>query len=157
MDQRAFEGSIASLEASAAKVEADVRRVAAGDWEEVIQSGDGAWTRRQLLAHIASNDLRQLIRVRIGAGIPQPGDPQAHAEELAPGWNEARVAERAGRSVDGLLSEMRTNRAAFIDLLHSLTPAQRARPMPFRGEPTPLEQMVLAVIGHLKTHAAELF
>ncbi len=158
MDNPTFDRLLTSLADALARVEAVVRRVPDDRWDDVIHTGDGAWTRRQLLAHMAANDLRQLVRVRIGAGIPEPGDDLAHAAELeVHDWNRARVGERAGRGTEELIDEMHANRAALIALLRSLTPAQRARPMPFRGEPTPLEAMVPTLIGHLDTHAAELW
>jgi len=157
MDDTAFESLLGALGEAAIRVEAAVLRVPGDRWGEVVQTGDGAWTRRQLLAHMAANDLRQLIRVRVGAGIPEPDDEQAHAAELQThDWNQARVAERAPCSVADLVAELRHNRQALITLLRSLTPAQRARPMPFRGEPTLLEEMVPALIGHLDQHAHEL-
>ncbi|MBI5949708.1 MAG: DinB family protein [Chloroflexi bacterium] len=157
IDDATFERLLASLAEAVGPVEAAVRAVPRDRWEEVIHTGDGAWTRRQLLAHMAANDLRQLIRIRIGAGVPEPGDDLAHAAELeVHDWNRGRVAERAGNDVETLVAEMRANRAALIALLRSLTAAQRARPMPFRGEPTPLAEMVPVLIGHLDGHAREL-
>ena len=157
MGDSEFDDLLASLTAALARVEEAVREVPDDRWEEVVHTGDGAWTRRQLLGHMAANDLRQLVRVRIGAGIPQPGDDLAHAAELeVHDWNRGRVAERAGREIDDLVAEMRANREALIALLASLTREQRERPMPFRGEPTPLAKMVPVLIGHLDQHAREL-
>jgi hypothetical protein len=157
MDDAEFEGLITSLAAAVERVEAAVLRVNDNGWEAIIHTGDGAWTRRQLLAHMASNDLRQLVRVRIGAGVAEPGDDLAHAAELeVHDWNRERVAERAGGEIGGLVAEMKANRAALIALLRSLTREQRDRPMPFRGEPTPLADMVPMLIRHLDQHAAEL-
>lgn len=157
MEDAVFSSLVTSLLEAVGRVEAKVRDVPADRWGEVIHTGDGAWTRRQLLAHMAANDLRQLIRVRIGAGIAAPGDEVGRAEELeGDTWNMSRVAERAGREVEELVMEMRANRQSLIALLRTLTPAQRASPMPFRGRPTPLEAMVPALIGHLDAHAAEL-
>jgi len=157
MDDHAFSLLLASLDVAAPRVEAAVRRVPADRWDEVIHTGDGAWTRHQLLAHMAANDLRQLVRIRIGSGIPEPGDDLAHAADLeVHDWNRARVAERAGREIDDLITEMHANREALIALLRSLTPAQRARPIPFRGRPTPLADTVPILIGHLDQHASEL-
>ena len=157
MDDGTFERLIAALTLAPDGVERAVRAVPANAWDEVIHTGDGAWTRRQLLSHMAANDLRQLIRVRIGAGVALPGDSEAHAAELeVHDWNRARVAERGALSIDDLLAEMHANRRALIALLRGLTPAQRDRPMPFRGQPTPLEEMVPILIGHLDQHAQEL-
>ncbi len=139
------------------RVEQAVRNVPSGAWDEVIHTGDGAWSRHQLLAHMAANDLRQLVRIRIGAGIPQPGDDLEHAAELeVHDWNRARVSERQGAEVDALLDEMQRNRQALIGLLQSLTAEQRSRMMPFRGEPTPLGEMLPVLMAHLEGHAREL-
>ncbi len=152
-----FESLIQSLASASVRVEALVREVPVNRWEQVIHTGDGAWTRRQLLAHMAANDLRQLIRIRIGAGVPEPGDDLAHAAELeVDDWNRGRVRERQTLSVDTLVVEMRANRESLIALLRSLTPEQRDRMMPFRGEPTRLADMVPILIGHLDQHAQEL-
>ena len=54
---------------------------------------------------MAANDLRQLVRNGIGAGIAEPGDEAEHPAELEPHeWNGARVAEREGRTVAELLA-----------------------------------------------------
>jgi hypothetical protein len=157
MDERTYAAIVTALAGAVERAEAAARRVPAGAWDEVVHTGDGAWTRKQLLAHMASNVLRQLIRVRIGAGIPEPDDEANHAEELEVAeWNAKRVAERSARTVDELVAEMWANRQALIALLDRLTPEQRARPMPFRGKPTPLEEMVPLLIGHLDQHAGEL-
>ena len=150
-------GMLEELIASQRRVEEFVGAVAAGAWDEVIHSGDGAWSRRQLLSHMAANDLRQLVRIRIGAGIPRAGDDLDHAAELeVHDWNRARVAERDGWDIEALMAEMRRNRDALVTLLRSLTAEQRARMMPFRGEPTPLGEMLPVLMGHLEGHAREL-
>lgn len=157
MDAATFERFANELEASQERVLTRIQRVPPNAWDEVIHSGDGAWSRRQLLSHMAANDLRQLVRIRIGADIPGPGDNLEHAAELeVHDWNRARVAEREGSGVETLVAEMRRNRAALVSLLRSLTPGQRSRMMPFRGEPTPLADMLPILMDHLEGHAQEL-
>src|SRR5512135_2897904 len=118
MDDTQFAPMLQSLSDGLARVEALARQVPPDRWAEVIHTGDGAWCRRQLLAHMAANDLRQLVRLRIGAGIPLPGDALEHAAELEThDWNRARVSEREGEEIDALLREMRQNRASLIALL----------------------------------------
>ncbi len=157
MEDAAFRTLIGSLRDGLARVQQAVGAVPGDAWDDGIRTSDGAWTRRQLLAHMAANDLRQLVRIRIGAGIAEPGDEAEHAAELETHeWNAARVAERERRTAPELLAEMRSNRTALIALLEALTPAQRERPMPFRGTPTPLEEMVPLLLGHLDSHAREL-
>ena len=157
MDDRTLEGLVSSLEQGLARVRVAVAAVPPDAWDAVVHTGDGAWTRRELLAHMAANDLRQLVRVRIGAGIAEPGDDEEHAAELeVHDWNRARVRERAGAAVDRLVAEMAAHRAELVALLRRLSPAERDRPMPYRGAPTPLGEMIPSVIGHLDQHAHEL-
>lgn len=157
MDDAEFERFLDDLQSSCERVAAATMAVPAEAWNEVMHTGDGAWSRRQLLSHMAANDLRQLVRIRIGAGIALPGDDLEHAAELEThDWNRARVSERERNDVVTLLAEMRQNRASLIALLRSLTPQQRERMMPFRGVPTPLAEMLPTLMGHLETHAEEL-
>jgi hypothetical protein len=157
LGDQTFQELVHSLGASAAGVEAAVARVPTAAWDEVIHTGDGPWTRRQLLAHIAANDLRQLARIRVGAGVADDDARRTFEAQLEThAWNQARVDERAARTPAELIAEMRANREALIDLLESLTPEQRSRPMPFRGELRPLEEMVPTLLGHIEGHAAEL-
>jgi hypothetical protein len=157
MDNEAFERLITMLTEALARVEQRALSVPADRWEDSIHSGDGYWTRRQILAHVAANDLRQLVRVRVGAGIELADDHEAlAAEQRLPEWNQARVDERADHGVTALIEEMRANRTALITLLRGLTPEQRDRPMPFRGQPTPLAEMVPTLVGHLDAHAREI-
>lgn len=157
MDDDTFGALLVLLSASERNVERKVHQVREEGWDEVIHTGDGAWTRRQLLCHMAANDLRQLVRIRVGAGIEEPGDEAAHAAEREThDWNQARVQERQGLDVQQILAEMRTNREALVALLRSLTEDQRDRPIPFRGQPTPLGEVVPALIAHLEEHANEL-
>lgn len=157
MEREVFEALLRALDDARERVDSMIGRVPSAAWDEVIQTGDGTWTRRQLLSHMAANDLRQLIRIRVGAGIPLPTDPEDYeAQADVHTWNQARVDERAGRSVEDLRLELRINRDRLIALLISLTNEQRDRKMPFRGEPTPLPEMIRVLIGHLDQHAAEL-
>jgi hypothetical protein len=157
VDDETFEGLVAMLNAAVDRVEQTARAVPLERWNDVIHTDAAAWTRRQLLAHMAANDLRQLVRVRSGAGIAEPGDPAAlAAEQRLHEWNQSQVDRRRDREVEELLAEMRANRAALVALLRALTPEQRARPMPFRGEPTPLQKMVPTLVAHIDFHAGEL-
>jgi len=157
MNDQQFHHLIARLHEAQARVETVIRTVPAERWDDLVHSSDGAWRRRDLLAHMAGNDRRQLIRVRVGAGIPHDDDGAALAEEQqVHEWNQARVEERRGRTIHSLIAEMRHNRAELVALLTSLTTEQRDRPMPFRGTPTPLSEMIPTLIDHLDGHAQEI-
>jgi hypothetical protein len=151
-----FDAILTSLADAAERAEAAIRRVPSDRWQEVIHTGDGAWSRHQLLCHLAANDLRQLVRVRIGAGIPDPGDFEEHELELGDDWNTLRVAERGDSDVETLIAEMRANRRTFIHLLRSLTTEQRNRPIPYRGVPTLIPDAVPTLIGHFDAHIEDL-
>ena len=157
MDDAELESIIDELETAAERAAQTIARVPPGRWADPIHTGDGAWTRHQLLCHLAANDTRQLVRIRIGAGMAEPGDAAAHEAELdTASWNRERVAERAGHPPAALLDEMLANRGALIDLLRSLSTAQRARPIPYRGVPTPIAEAVPTLIGHYDAHLDEL-
>ena len=157
MRDEEFESIVAELVASGSRVRERVSAVPPERWDDVVHTGDGPWTRRQLLAHMAANDLRQITRIRIGAGIGSADDEAEHERQLdVHRWNADRVNERRGASVAELLDEFEQHRAGLVKLLRGLTPQQRERPMPFRGTPTPLAEMVTGLIGHLEAHSDEL-
>lgn len=63
----------AELAASGSRVRKCVLNMPAECLEDVVHAGDGPWTGRPLLAHIAANDLRPTARIRTGAGIGNGG------------------------------------------------------------------------------------
>lgn len=157
MDDREYAALLDDLRGAVASLAEQLRAVPAGRWDDTVFAGENGWTRRQLLAHMASNDLRQITRVRIGAGIGNHTDEAMLAAQLEPdGWNQQQVEQRRGRSVEELLAELQTHRNALIALLESLTAEQRAREMPFRGGKAELSTMLPAVSGHLSEHAREI-
>ncbi len=157
MDDQTFAGLISELRESATQVEAQIRSVPAGRWDEVTPGAEAGWTRRQLLAHMATNDLRQITRVRVGAGIGSQADRDALSEQAdVDVWNRAQVEQRRDRSIDELVAELQAHRAEFIVLLESLSPEQRSQLMPFRGDRLPLTTGVPMIIGHLAEHAREV-
>ena len=96
MEDDAFAPLLSMLEGALDRVERAVRSVPADRWDDTVHTGDGGWTRRQLLAHVAANDLRQLVRVRMGAGSPGRTTPRrsppssATASGTRRGWTSAR-------------------------------------------------------------------
>lgn len=78
----------------------------------------GEWTRRETLAHLATNDLRAMTRIHAALG-------EASAAELAAlndtdAWNREQVVSRRGASIEELLTEYRANRRALVRLLQSV-------------------------------------
>jgi hypothetical protein len=157
MDDLTFAGLISDLRDAPVQIEAQIRRVPADRWDETMPGAEAGWTRRQLLAHMAANDIRQITRVRVGADIGGQADRDALSEQGdVDAWNQAQVDLRRGRSVDDLVTEMHARRSEFVALLESLTPEQRSQPMPFRADKLPLTAAVPLILGHLAQHAGEL-
>jgi hypothetical protein len=87
--------------------------------------------------------------------MPEDAD-ELEAEQRVHEWNQTQVDRRQGEDIERLLDEMRANRSSLVGLLRGLTPDQRDRPMPYRGTPTPLPEMVDTIIRHFDLHAGEL-
>lgn len=153
MVARDFEQSLAELESMSNTIEKQVRALPAARWEERIFEGENGWNRRQLLAHLATINLRHATRIRMATGAGQQSGPMAPIDD----WNAEQVAAREGRSVDELLSEARSNRADVIALLRALTPEQREQFRFPRGDASlTLEEWVPFVLQHDRTHLAEI-
>src|SRR5438270_8443152 len=98
-----------------------VQNLPAERWETPVWGGEGGWNRRQLLAHIATINLRHLTRVRLGAGMQEPSGLTASSLPPVDDFNAAEVAKLEGKSVPELLNMLRTNRAELMGLVRSLT------------------------------------
>jgi hypothetical protein len=152
-----IEQSLAELEAMPETIASQVRGVPADRWEIPVWQGEGGWNRRQLLAHLASINLRHLIRVRLGAGLPEPSGASVASLPGIDDFNAVEVESRDGRSVDELLTEFRSTRGELVRLVRSLTPEQRQRfTMPRGNETLSLEQWAPFVVAHDRTHLAEI-
>jgi uncharacterized protein (TIGR03083 family) len=78
------------------------------------------WTRRDILAHLASNEANHQRAIRaaiedrpLTTWQPDPDDPTL---EIA-GWNEQRVAERAAWPFQRIVDELHAGLAETLDLL----------------------------------------
>ncbi len=157
MNDETFAELVQRLEAGIAQIATLMTAVPAERWDTPLPHGEGGWTRRQLLAHMAANDQRQLTRVRVGTGIGGVADESTMKEQGdVHVWNQQQVDLRAGRSLEELLAEMRTQRTELVALLQSLTQEQRSRQIPLRGEQVPLSTLVSAVLDHFVQHAQEI-
>ncbi len=92
--------------------------VADDAWEEPSQLP--GWRYKDILAHLASNDIRHHIRLRFLLG-------EADRSELAAlnhvdGWNAGAIEERRGRSARELLDEMAAHRYELLRILGRLRP-----------------------------------
>lgn len=157
MTDAEFDQLLADLRDAPARIEAQLAAVPADGWDDVVHEGEGGFTRRQILAHVASNDQRQMTRVRVGSGIGGPADEADLAAQAdLDVWNREQVEARAGRMPAELIAEMHARRREFLALLESLSPEQRSRPIPFRGRTGPLTELAALIVEHGAGHAREI-
>jgi hypothetical protein len=153
------EENLRELESMPETVAAQTRSLSAERWETPVWNAEGGWNRRQLLAHIASINIRQAVRARLAAGLPDPGGV-IDASTLPPidDWNMVEVGQRSEMSVEQLLDEFRANRAELMGLIRSFTPAQRASIRIARGgsETMSFAEWLPFMLRHDRGHLAEI-
>ena len=95
-----------------------VYSVADEAWDE--ESAASGWTHRDILTHLASNDIRHQVRLRAVLGV---GDAsELRSLDDVDGWNERARQERRGRSERELVDEMAAHRQEVMRLLSRLQP-----------------------------------
>lgn len=121
-------------------------------WERPVEGG---WTRRQTLAHLATNDLRAMVRIR--AALGEASRSELDAVNDIDGWNQAHIEARRNVGVEALLSEYRTNRRALTRLLSSL-PAARIPSLTVdrAGRPEPLSAYLTRIDRHDDEHLSQI-
>jgi len=150
-----FEQQVADMEAMPDTIAKEVQGVPADRWRERVFQGEGGWNRRQLLAHLASINLRQAQRIRVAAGLPAA--PTSNTAANIDDWNAVEVQSRDGRGVDELLVELRSTRRDLVAVLRSLTPEQRAAIRLPRGDRTlTFDEWLPTVAQHDRTHLADI-
>jgi len=150
-----FEQYVADMESMPDTIAKEIQAVPAARWTERVFQGEGGWNRRQLLAHLASINLRQAQRIRAAAGLSAAASSNSAAN--IDDWNAVEVRARDGRGVDELLVELRATRRELVALLRSLTPEQRAQISLPRGERTlTFDEWLPTVAQHDRTHLADI-
>lgn len=130
-----------------------VYSVADEAWDE--QSADPGWTYRDILAHVAANDLRSQGRLRVVLGEGDEVDLQALND--TDNWNQRQVGERRGRSPRELVNELVANRRETLRLLSNLEPHHLSVTVGRADGSTPSVLDYLDMFGeHESMHAAQL-
>jgi uncharacterized damage-inducible protein DinB len=131
-----------------------VYSVADQAWDEPAH-GEGGWSYRGVLAHLATNDLRPQARLLaiMGEGNEQELESLQHTDE----WNEDHVVKRAGKSVSELVDEMLANRNDLLAIIARLEPPHLAETITFSSGDTVTLADYLGHIGrHDSYHAGQL-
>jgi hypothetical protein len=125
-------------------------------WDEVAHGGeDPAWTYRDILAHVATNDLRPQARFRGVMGQWDEGEQQRILQTAE--WNEEQVSKLRGKSVREIVDVMTANHHGTMVLLSQLKPEHLEKTVRFADG---REMSVKAYVGflgeHDSIHAGEL-
>jgi hypothetical protein len=128
--------------------------VDADAWDAPAYAEPG-WTYRDVLAHVATNDLRPQTRIRRVLG---ERDDEAMAALLRTDeWNAARVAGLEGKTVAEVIDAMQANRNVLLELVAQLERKHLTETVTFSdGSTFPLSEYLGFIGRHDSNHAAHL-
>ena len=131
-----------------------VYSVAEDAWDEEA-AADPGWTHKDILAHVAANDLRSQGRLRVVLGEGDEADLQPLND--TDNWNQRQVDERRGRSPQELVNELVANRRETLRLLINLKPQHLSATVTRGDGSTPSVLDYLDMFGeHESMHASQL-
>jgi len=125
------------------------------------------WTVHGYVAHLATIDslISPFLAPLVGmTDVPRPELPPPAPFDIDE-WNEAMVPQRAGASVDELLSEAAKHRAEYVRVLSALSDEQLNMMIPFGGDrrvidlpatTVRLEGLLVAIALHDPTHMQDI-
>ncbi len=130
-----------------------VYSVADDAWDE--ESALPGWTHRDILTHLASNDIRHQVRLRAVLGVGD--EAELRSLDDVDGWNERARRERRGRSVRELVDEMAAHRQEVMRLLSRLQPEHMSATVSLPdGRTYSPPEYIEMFSGHEARHAGQL-
>jgi hypothetical protein len=90
---------------------------------QVVHEGDGGWTAKEVLAHLAGRAQGYQRTLQTASGNSQPAPAGFNVDH----WNRERVAERIHKSRDELLAEFDTVHDDLIEQVRGLSDEQLAK------------------------------
>jgi len=149
----AIEAAIDDLRVAHRELFRAVDSVADEAWDE--PSPDPDWTYRDVLAHVASNELR--VHARLRSVFGQADEAELKAINDIDGWNQRAVEERRGRSVPELLDELAAHRQETLRLLSDFRPKHLSTPITLAdGSTCNVLEYIDMFTRHESEHAAQL-
>jgi hypothetical protein len=132
-----------------------VYSVADDAWDEVAHSGEGPnWTYRDVLAHVATNDLRPQARFRGVMGQWDEAEQQRLLQTAE--WNEEQVSQLRGKNVREIVDVMAANRHDTMVQLSQLRPEHMDKTVRFAdGREVTVKDYVAFLGEHDSMHAGE--
>jgi hypothetical protein len=116
-----------------------------------VHDGDGGWTAKEILAHLAGRARGYALMSNLAAGVPFAGGFNVQQ------WNQERVAERTDKSRDELLAEFLLVHENLIAFVETLDDATLAVPIQLGPQPAPLGEVLRRSGGmHSVMHAREV-
>ncbi|HWE64223.1 MAG TPA: DinB family protein [Chloroflexota bacterium] len=144
---------IATIQQGTAEVEQTFASLSDEQLRTRVHEGDGGWTAKQVLAHLAArqpvND--RLFSLAAGEGTPLTGDFDPNH------WNQIVVDQHMNQSRDALLAEFAAVQEGLITQVQTMSDDTLARPIPLpQGEATLGDVLAMAGGMHAGHHAQEV-
>jgi uncharacterized protein (TIGR03083 family) len=122
-------------------------------WDQ--PSPEQGWTRRDVLAHVASNELR--VHARLRSAVGRADEAELKAINDIDGWNQREVEARRGRSVPDLVDELATHRRETLRLLNAFSSQHLSTPITLAdGGTCNVLEYTEMFTHHVSEHAAQL-
>ena len=122
-------------------------------WDE--PSALPGWPYKDILTHLASNDIRHHIRLRFLLGEADRSDLDSLND--VDGWNRRSLEQRRGRSVRELIDEMVLHRHELLGILSRLRPEHRSGSLTLPdGRSFSPPDYIEMFSGHEARHAGQL-
>jgi uncharacterized damage-inducible protein DinB len=128
-------------------------RLSADDWQRTVASSEGAWTVKQVIAHVASAEPGQLVTgQRMLTGEAKLGE--GFSLDF---WNQRQVEKRKDQTPQALLDEMAASRQKLLAWVEGLGDTDLDKSGQHgRGDVITVEQLCYRVGEHEAEHAAEI-
>lgn len=145
---------ISAIQEGIARVEATFGTLTDEQLGTTVHEGDGGWTARQVLAHMAGRAKGHQLMLSMATGAAPPDMSGFNVND----WNQQHVDERTGRGRDELLQEFRQTHEALIENVRELPDGAFESMVPSpRGGEIALGDMLAGSGGqHNVNHTAEV-